>query len=699
VAPRGSVARLIFDNVLFGALYYGAAKVGHAVAVPPAYEAAVWPASGLALGAILLRGYGVVPGLFVACFMQNALRHFDVSTTPAAVVTAVNGLANAVGGVLVSAAGSAWLIGRVTGASDPFVRTSWVKTFFIFSVAAGPLAAACIGVGSLCATGVLPAAKFATAALTWWVGDAVGVLIAAPLAVAVGTASAWAPVGTWRFLAGPAAVAVLLCACLGLMLASPEPAGSGVTLVLIAVPLLVWIAFRLDRAVLMAGVAVVTGAAAWGTSRGMGPFVTGTNVSPLLDLQLFNAVIGAMLLLLSAALAERKTMIERIREREAHARELLEMIPHAVFECDAHGRLASANSTFSRMSGYGAGELTGQLLADLLAPGADRDGLDDHLRHLAETRPDITTYAARLRTKWGRPIDVEIDWSLRRSAQGQVTGFVGVLADVTERKRQQEAQRRLEARQQHARRLESLGVFAGGIAHDFNNMLAAIIGFSDLARQEVAEGSEAAVYLRDVLQAAGRAGDLVTQILTFSRGTEGEPRPVELGPLVSESMRFVRATLPASIRIRFEAAPKVGWLVADPTQLQQVVLNLCSNAEHAMRDSGGELQVSLKVVDLAEGDDTGSTQVPPGRYAELTVSDTGCGIGQEHLDRIFDPFFTTKKLGEGTGLGLSTVHGIVTQYGGAVAVESEVGVGTTFRVYLPSSEPEAVGPGDARATA
>jgi len=689
MAPRASIARLVVDNVLFGALYYAAAKVGHAVAVPPAYEATVWPAAGLALGAVLLRGYGVAPGLFIACFVQNALRHLDVSTSTAAAYTAVNGLANAVGGILISAVGSAWLIRRITGTSDPFVRTGRVKTFFIVSVAAGPLAAACIGVGSLCATGVLPAANFATAALTWWVGDAVGVLIAAPLVVAVGTASAWAPVGTWRFLAGLAAPAVLLCACLGLMLASSELAGSGVTLVLIAVPVLVWIAFRLDRAVLMVGVAVVTGVAAWATSRGMGPFVTGANVSPLLDLQLFNAVIGAMLLLLSAALAERKTMIERIREREAHARELLEMIPHAVFECDAGGRLGSANSTFSRMTGYSVSELAGELLADLLEPGTEHDGLDGHLRRLAVVRPDVTTYAARLRTKWGRPVDVEIDWSLRCSAQGQVTGFVGVLADVTERKRQQEVQRRLEARQQHARRLESLGVFAGGIAHDFNNMLAAIVGFGELARQEVPEDSEAAQYLNDVLQAAARATELVTQVLTFSRSTEGEPRPVALSPLVTESMRFVRATLPASIEFRHEVVRDAGRLIADPTQLQQVILNLCNNAEHAMREHGGLLEVTLQAVALAEGDETGPTQLPPGHYAELTVRDTGCGISPDHLDRIFDPFYTTKELGEGTGLGLSTVHGIVTQCGGAITVESEVGVGTKFRVYLPSSEAEA----------
>jgi signal transduction histidine kinase len=266
---------------------------------------------------------------------------------------------------------------------------------------------------------------------------------------------------------------------------------------------------------------------------------------------------------------------------------------------------------------------------------------------------------------------------------------VGVLADVTERKRQQEVQRRLEARQQHARRLESLGVFAGGIAHDFNNMLAAIVGFGELARQEVPEDSEAAQYLNDVLQAAARATELVTQVLTFSRSTEGEPRPVALSPLVTESMRFVRATLPASIEFRHEVVRDAGRLIADPTQLQQVILNLCNNAEHAMREHGGLLEVTRQAVALAEGDETGPTQLPPGHYAELTVRDTGCGISPDHLDRIFDPFYTTKELGEGTGLGLSTVHGIVTQCGGAITVESEVGVGTKFRVYLPSSEAEA----------
>jgi PAS domain S-box-containing protein len=259
----------------------------------------------------------------------------------------------------------------------------------------------------------------------------------------------------------------------------------------------------------------------------------------------------------------------------------------------------------------------------------------------------------------------------------------GVAIDVTERNEAEQRRQQLERQLQQAQKMEALGTLAGGIAHDFNNILAGIIGYTQIAMAEIKKESDLYGYLKRVLAAGERAGALVKQILTFSRQSEIEPTPVQIKTIVKEVLKLVRATLPVTIEM-VQQIKSDATVMADPVQIHQVMMNLCANAGYAMRAKGGRLTVSLDDATLDERFTRQYTNLEPGPYLKLSVTDTGHGIAGEHIQRIFDPFFTTKPKGEGTGMGLSVVHGIVSSLGGVVTVESALGQGARFDVYLPA---------------
>lgn len=234
-------------------------------------------------------------------------------------------------------------------------------------------------------------------------------------------------------------------------------------------------------------------------------------------------------------------------------------------------------------------------------------------------------------------------------------------------------------------KMEIMGTLAGGIAHDFNNILTPILGFTELALSDFSEGSKTYENMSQVLKAGKRARDMVRHILTFSRQTEEEQRPIQLDPIINEVFKLLRATLPTTIEIRQNIAPETGVVVADPTQIHQVMMNLCTNAEHAM-PKGGLLEISMVNVDLNEEFCAQHEGLTAGTHVRLSVMDTGCGMNRETLERIFDPFFTTKDPGKGTGMGLSVVYGIVKSHRGNITAYSEPGIGTTFHIYLPVVE-------------
>ena len=236
--------------------------------------------------------------------------------------------------------------------------------------------------------------------------------------------------------------------------------------------------------------------------------------------------------------------------------------------------------------------------------------------------------------------------------------------------------------------MEALGTLAGGIAHDFNNILSAVIGYTELAMQDADDESPAHANMVEVFKAAKRAADLVTQILTFSRRTEQERKPLLLAPIMKEALKLLRGTLPSTIDIQQTIAADCPPILADATQMHQIIMNLCTNAYHAMREQGGILDVRLEKIEFHEEKEAGQLIIPPGQYARMSITDSGHGMTPDVRDRIFEPYFTTKRGRDGTGLGLSTVHGIVKLHDGAVTVYSEPGDGTTFNVFLPICTPD-----------
>ena len=270
------------------------------------------------------------------------------------------------------------------------------------------------------------------------------------------------------------------------------------------------------------------------------------------------------------------------------------------------------------------------------------------------------------------------------------TQIFGVFRDITERQKADREREKLEAQLRQAQKMEAIGTLAGGIAHDFNNILSVIIGNSEILDLTDAVNPSAKDGLNQIMAASQRARLLVKQILAFSRHARQEKLVINLKPIVKETIDFLRASLPTTIQLKHYLDPKAGQILGDPTQIQQVLMNLCTNAGHAMEKEGGVLEIVLENVELGEEDARLDSETEAGRYLRLTVSDTGHGIDPVILPRIFEPYFTTKEQGKGTGLGLSVVHGIVKSHGGTIKVYSEVGQGTSFRVYFPSAEDPAV---------
>ncbi|WP_163337155.1 PAS domain-containing sensor histidine kinase [Desulfopila sp. IMCC35008] len=267
-------------------------------------------------------------------------------------------------------------------------------------------------------------------------------------------------------------------------------------------------------------------------------------------------------------------------------------------------------------------------------------------------------------------------------------GIGVIFSDITERKQIEKEKIQLERRLQQAQKMEAIGTLAGGIAHDFNNILAAILGYAEMAKDDSQPESTVAKDLDKVLEAGNRAKDLVQQILSFSRQNEMERITLQPVSVVKDAIKMLRPSLPTTIEINQDIPPATGLILADPTQIHQILMNLCTNAFHAIEETGGKLGISLKEVTLSIEDLVHEPDVEAGTFVQLSISDSGSGIPPEIKKNIFDPYFTTKEPGKGTGMGLAIVHGIVKSYGGFISLYSEPGEGTAFHVFIPVIEKE-----------
>lgn len=260
--------------------------------------------------------------------------------------------------------------------------------------------------------------------------------------------------------------------------------------------------------------------------------------------------------------------------------------------------------------------------------------------------------------------------------------MTAVIHDLTAIRQAEEEKKLLDAQLQQSKKMEAIGTLAGGIAHDFNNILCPIIGYSEILKDDVPDDSHLQKYINRIFDSAMRAKDLAEQILTFSRQEGQDTKPLKLQPIIKEALKLLRSSIPSTIDIHKDIDPDCGVVTANLTKIHQIVMNLATNAYHAMEETGGSLKVHLKQVRLG-ADQSVSPDLMPGEYALLKVSDTGVGIEKDIMDKIFDPYFTTKDTQKGTGLGLSIVQGIVKGYNGGIRIFSQPGKGTEIQVYLP----------------
>ncbi len=385
---------------------------------------------------------------------------------------------------------------------------------------------------------------------------------------------------------------------------------------------------------------------------------------------------------------ERNKAEAALRESEKNYRELVQSANSIIMRMDTEGKITFFNTYAQNFFGYREEEIIGKNVVGTIVPERNIAGFD-----LALMIKDIGAHPERYVSNENENIRrngerVQVTWMNKAiyDEAGRVSEILCVGIDVTEKWQ-------LEKRLAQAQKMESIGTLAGGIAHDFNNILSAVIGYTELSLIDIPKSSALQNNLQQVLKAGGRAKDLVRQILTFSRQRESELIPVKVSLIVNEALKLLRASLPTTIKMRHHIKSYLAVLT-DPTNIHQVLMNLCTNASFAMQEEGGVLEVSLSDVDLDADFAKQHPDVKPGKFIRLIVSDTGYGMSPEVSERIFDPFFTTKKMGQGTGMGLSVVHGIVKSHGGTIIVESSPGKGSAFSVFLPAIESEVTDQAD-----
>lgn len=384
-------------------------------------------------------------------------------------------------------------------------------------------------------------------------------------------------------------------------------------------------------------------------------------------------------------ITERRKVEEALSESETFLKNLINSIPDLIWLKNEEGIYLLCNSKVERLFGTSEAEIVGKTdydfvdsdLADLFRE-YDRVAIAEGISIMNE---ELVTYADD-----GHQETLETVKTPIYDNQGRLIGILGVARDITERKWAEQQREKLESQLRQSHKMEAIGTIAGGIAHDFNNILGIIVGNVELALDGVERWNPVRQNLDEIKAAGFRASEVVAQLLNFSRKIEQDKKQIDFGTIIRESIRLLRASFPSSIEIQMEVAQELHPIIADPTQLHQVLINLCTNAAHAMEEEGGVLRIQLTEIEYSEEVTTQFQTIQPGSYCQLLVSDTGCGINPEIVGKIFDPYFTTKEVGRGTGMGLAVVLGIVKNHNGVILVESTEGEGTSFTVLFPVSD-------------
>ena len=401
------------------------------------------------------------------------------------------------------------------------------------------------------------------------------------------------------------------------------------------------------------------------------------------NIQLFDYDGQRAVLSIARDITDRKQAEKALRENNARHSSMIANIGDVIGITGADGIMKYISPNIERWFGWKPEDLIGTRSWKRVHP----DGIKRIKKEFyagIENENDSVTVEYRYKCKDGTYKWIELT-AVNRINDTTINGILLNYHDISERKQAYVERVKLQAQLTQSQKMESIGTLAGGIAHDFNNILFPILGHSEMLLEDVPENSQSRSSLKEIYTAALRAKDLVKQILTFSRQDRNELQLMKMQPVIKEALKLIRSTIPATIYIKQDIQADCGVIKADPTQIHQIIMNLATNAYHAMEETGGELNIKLKKVEFGELDlfnpDTKSLT-----YVRLSISDTGKGMEKSLTDKIFDPFFTTKEIGKGTGMGLSVVHGIVSGMNGTIKINSELGKGTQFHVYLPLAE-------------
>jgi len=637
----------------------------------------IWPPAGIAIAAFLLLGNRAWPSVFIGAFLVTLWT--DLSVPAAGAIAVGNTLEGIAGAVLMR---------RFVDSKVYFGSTREVLYFIVIAVLASTIAATG-GAVTLATLGQTSWDDFAHIWAAWWLGDATGIIVVVPFLMAwFGREKSSMKIASFE------GVMVLFVA---LVLAQSIFGGGfggfnlNYPVAFAPFALLVWASLRLGHRGATTVTILISVVATVGTAKGLGPFVRDVSEESFFILQAFMATCTFTSLALAASETQRKEAEHALQETqdnlehlvgertaelqlsEQRMRNFSEVVSDWFWETDENHKFTFISENTITKAGLDLSTVHGQTRWDVAGAQTTDEKWRVHQSDLDAHKP-FRNFRYELLLSNGKRVWVGVSGNPVFGSNGEFVGYRGTGTDITEFVK-------FEERSQQQLKMEALGTLAGGIAHDFNNTLVPIIGLTELTIDELPEQSIARSNLKSVLKAAAHARSLVSQILAFSRQENNELYRLNLTEELHDIMVLISSFVPATIKITKEIHA-VGFVEADSTQIHQVVMNLVTNAVHAM-DGNGELSIRLELTEVDETLASRHPELDQGRYALITIADNGHGMSEEELDRIFDPFYTTKSVGEGTGLGLSVVHGIISNHKGSVVASSSLGKGTVFKIYLP----------------
>jgi PAS domain S-box-containing protein len=666
---RGSIATAagyLWKTALLGLVYYGAARLGLRYASIGHSISLIWPPTGIAFAGLVLLGYRYWPGVAAGALLANL-------ATP---VPDLAALGISVGNTL-EAVVATYLFCRVGSGRSRLEELPEVRALVLVAAPIAAIVSAGVGVFSLTTLGSLPPDTIPTALATWWVGDLLGALVLAPLLLS------WLAPDRRRNARGIFEIVVL---CLGTAVAAEVGLGNFLPIRLLGdleypvllFPFVIWAALRFGvrGATLMTFVVCVV--AVWHAVQGGGPFIAGTPAGTLFAITSYLGVVAVTGLILASVVSrERERASRALDQSQNQLRRSLDAARMGTWFWSVASNTLTWDDNLRQLYGLGPGD-TVKGYDDFIqrVHPDDREFVADSVRRGMELGGELN-YEFRILLPDGRLRWIADLGEIVRDPEGRPVSMTGVCMDVTDR-------RLAEDRMRQAHRMESVGRLAGGVAHETNNQMSVVLGASRFVLMRSDLPGEVRGDVELIERAAARTASVTAQLLAFSRRQLLKPQVVDLNRLIRNWSPVLFRIMGEDCQVNLKLDPAAGPVMADPGQLQQALLNLAINARDAM-PRGGTLAMETFVSRLTPeyARLKPDVSIKPGRYAVLAVSDSGHGMDRETLGHIFEPFFTTKGVGQGTGLGLSTVYGIVKQSEGYVWAYSEPGSGTTFKLYFP----------------